>query len=88
MKSVYRPSGGRCRGGVNLIQALLWNVGTCRFNAKGKVQWKLIYENESTNEKHRGGVTRSNFDVYESAWSKGVTSFDSIYKPTSSRRSL
>ena len=30
--------GIRHRGGVNRDQALVWNVGTCRFDGKGKVQ--------------------------------------------------
>ncbi len=28
----------RHRGGVNLDQALVWNVGTCRLAAKGEIQ--------------------------------------------------
>jgi hypothetical protein len=28
-RPVYRLNGGRHRGGVNLIQAFVWNVGTC-----------------------------------------------------------
>jgi len=30
--------GVRHEGGVSMIQALVWNVGTCRLDAKGKVQ--------------------------------------------------
>jgi len=30
--------GVRCIGGVTLFQALLGNVGTCRLDAKGKIQ--------------------------------------------------
>ena len=30
--------GVRHEGGVSAIQALVWNVGTCRLDAKGKVQ--------------------------------------------------
>ena len=30
--------GDRHKGGVSLAQALAWNVGTCRHDAKGKVQ--------------------------------------------------
>jgi hypothetical protein len=30
--------GIRHRGGVNLDQALVWNVGTCRLDAKGEIQ--------------------------------------------------
>ncbi len=32
------PSGARRRGGMILAQAPVWNVGTCRFDVKGKVQ--------------------------------------------------
>jgi hypothetical protein len=28
----------RHRGGVNLDRALVWNVGTCRLDAKGEIQ--------------------------------------------------
>jgi hypothetical protein len=30
--------GTRHRDGVNLSQALMWNVGTCRLDAKGETQ--------------------------------------------------
>lgn len=30
--------GVRCRGGMILIQAVLWNTGTCRFDDKGETQ--------------------------------------------------
>lgn len=32
------PDGTRHRGGVTLDQALVWNVGTCRPDAKGEIQ--------------------------------------------------
>jgi len=35
---VYCLGGVRHKGGVNLIQALVWNVGTCRPDAKGETQ--------------------------------------------------
>jgi hypothetical protein len=38
MGPAYRLGGIRYRGGVNLIQALLGNVGTCRSDAKGEIQ--------------------------------------------------
>jgi len=41
-----------------LIQALLWNVGTCWFNAKGR-GIKLQRDTASTNVNQRGGATRS-----------------------------
>ena len=32
------PSGDRHEGGVSPAQALVWNVGTCRLDAKGELQ--------------------------------------------------
>jgi hypothetical protein len=32
------PSDGRHEGGVSPAQALVWNVGTCRLDAKGDLQ--------------------------------------------------
>ncbi len=32
---VYCPDGVRHEGGVTLLQALVWNVGTCRPDVKG-----------------------------------------------------
>ena len=37
-KPAYRPSGLRCRSGVNLIQAFARNLGTCRFDGNGETQ--------------------------------------------------
>jgi len=34
----YGFDGDRHKGGVILAQALAWNVGTCRHNAKGKAR--------------------------------------------------
>ena len=62
-RSVYRPSGIRRRGGVILIQALIWNAGTCRSNAKGEVRVENLYENKSTDVENRGGTVRSSDEV-------------------------
>ena len=35
---LYCPGGVRHEGGVNSVQALVWNVGTCRPDAKGEAQ--------------------------------------------------
>ena len=35
---VYCLGGIRHKGSANLIQALMWNVGTCRSDAKGEIQ--------------------------------------------------
>ena len=37
-KPVDCPSGDRHEGGVSPAQALVWNVGTCRLDAKGELQ--------------------------------------------------
>lgn len=35
---IYCPGGVRHEGGVNLIQARVWNVGICRSDVKGETQ--------------------------------------------------
>ncbi len=42
----YCLDGLRCKGGVNLTQAFMWNVGTCYSNAKGAVQVVILQESE------------------------------------------
>ena len=37
-KPVYCPRGGRYEGGVSSVQALVWNLGTCRRDVKGEIQ--------------------------------------------------
>ena len=39
---VYGLGGVRRRGCMNLIQALVWNVGTCWLNAKGREVAMLV----------------------------------------------
>jgi hypothetical protein len=41
-----------------LVQALVWNVGTCRSDAKGEVQVEAPRD-ERTDAGHRGGAARS-----------------------------
>jgi hypothetical protein len=53
------PDGVRHEGGVTLGQALAWNVGTCRFDAKGEAQMGGPHESESTDAGHRDGAARS-----------------------------
>jgi len=59
---VYGLGGVRCRGGMSLIQALLWNVGTYWFNAKGRGV-ALLSDVASTNVNQRGGATRSSVET-------------------------
>ena len=55
----FCPDGIRHEGGVTLLQAFMWNAGTCRPNAKGEIQVGGPYEGESTDAGHRGGAIRS-----------------------------
>ena len=41
----------------------MWNVGTCRPDAKGETQVGSTHEGESTDAGHRGGPTRSSVEV-------------------------
>ncbi len=56
---MYWPGGVRHEGGVTWTQALGWNLGTCRLDGKGETQVGGPHEGESTDARHRGGVTRS-----------------------------
>ena len=53
------PSGIRRVGGAKLGQALVWNVRTCRSDAKGAVTSGSNREDRSTDAEHRGGAARS-----------------------------
>jgi len=55
---VYGLKGVRCRGCMILIQALMWNVGTCWLNVKGRGV-ATVSGFASTNVSQRGGATRS-----------------------------
>ena len=43
---------------MNLIQALLWNVGTCILMLRERFKWKP-HKNLSTDTVYRGGLVRS-----------------------------
>ena len=53
------PHGVRHGGGVTLIWALVWNVGTRRSAAKGEAQVGSPHKSKSTETEHRGGGVRS-----------------------------
>ncbi len=53
------PDGIRLGGGVNPDQALLWNAGTCRPDAKGEAQAGGPRKSPSTDAGHRDGAVRS-----------------------------
>ena len=86
-KPVYWLDGARHKGGVSPIQALVWNVRTCRSDVKGRAQAEGLRESASTDAEHRGGAIRSSCDSRESERSKGVTSSSQICRPTGYGRS-
>jgi len=59
----YWPTGLRHIDGETAIWALIWNVGTCRDNAKGAYQAGSTRKILSTNVSHRGGSPRSSDEV-------------------------
>ena len=62
MIPVYRPSGIRYGGDVNLIQALLCNVGPVVPMAREKSKSRT-HEDESTDAGHGGGLPRRSYKV-------------------------
>lgn len=81
MRSAYRLNGDRYRGGVNLIQAFVWNVGTCHPDVKRKARRKFIQKSESINAGYRDGLVRSSVDACESMLSKGITLVNQVKFP-------
>jgi hypothetical protein len=57
---------------VNPDQALLWNAGTCRSNAKGEVQVGDPCKGKSTEVEHRDGAVRSRDESSEQGWTEGI----------------
>jgi len=55
--------GNRCIGGMTVKQALVWNMGTCRCDAKGASASSRNYEALSTDAQHRGGSARSSVET-------------------------
>jgi hypothetical protein len=62
-KPVYCLGGLRQRGGVTLIQALVRNVGNCALMRREKLKSAKADESESTEAKHRGGLTHSSGEI-------------------------
>ncbi len=58
-KPAYCLDGVRHKSGMDLIEAFVWNVGSCRPDAKGETQGGGPTQGESTNAGHSGGVARS-----------------------------
>jgi hypothetical protein len=69
---VYWLGDARHKGGVSPTQALMWNVRTCRTDAKQRAQADSLGKSASSDAVHRGGATRSSDDADESRSSKGV----------------
>jgi hypothetical protein len=53
---VYCPDGIRHRGGVKLVQAFKWNMGTCRTDVKGEIQVGSPYKGGSADAGRKGGA--------------------------------
>lgn len=83
---VYGLSGVRCRGCMSLSQALLWNVGTCWFNAKERGVIRLS-DAASTNVNQRGGATRSSDEVTLMVMERRGCVIQPDWLPTSDGRS-
>lgn len=63
MHLFYCSGGIRHKDGVNCMEALIWNIGTCRLDAKGKAQAENC-KCESTDEGHRGGLIGSSDEAF------------------------
>jgi hypothetical protein len=61
-KPADRLDGVRHKGGVNLIRALMRNVGTRVLMPRENLKW-MTHERESTEARPRGGTTRSSGEV-------------------------
>ena len=55
-------NGSRHREGMNVIQALIWNMRTCRSDDKGEAQVETP-QGKSTDAEHRDGLARSSDEV-------------------------
>jgi hypothetical protein len=71
-----------------LFQALVGNVGTCRFDDKGEIRRSSPPKEKSTEAKHRDGAVRSSDEAIEKLWSKGAASFSRNYGSTQAGRNL
>lgn len=71
-----------------LFQALVGNVGTCRFDAKEEIRRSSPPKEKSTDAKHRDGAARSSDEAVERPWSKGAASSSRIDRSTRKGRNL
>lgn len=79
--------GVRPRGGVSLVQAVLWNVGTSSVDAKGDLQAEGLCKEPSTEATGRVGAAHSSEEARESGWSEGAASSGYECESTSDGRS-
>lgn len=82
--SAYCLGGIRHRGGVTRTEAFMWNLGTCRPNAKGKLKQRSC-KGERTDVGHRGGPVGSSEEttvmaVERSNWLIEQTSIKQLKK--------
>ena len=71
-----------------LFQALVGNVGTCRFDVKEEIRRSSTPKEKSTNAKHRGGAARSSDETVERSRSKGAASSSWIDMSTRKGRNV
>jgi|GEM_PF-1092881 len=76
--------GVRRGDGVNMILALVWNVGPYGSDAKGKAQAVETDKGESTDAGPRFGAAHSSDEVWETRWSEGAASFGFARESTAS----
>ena len=84
----YGLGGVRRGGGMTLFQALVGNVGTCRFDDKGEIRRSRPPKEKSTEAKHRDGAACSSYETIEKSWSKGAASFSRCHGSTQVGRNL
>ena len=61
-KSEHGRNGSRHGDGMNSEQALVWNMRTCRPDAKGETDVAMPHR-KSTDAGHRGGSARSSDEI-------------------------
>jgi len=54
---------------VTLVQALVWNVGTCDSMRREKLKWPT-HKSLSTEARHRDGVARSSEEDPVTGWER------------------
>lgn len=60
---VYCLDGIRHIGGVTLVRAFMWNVGTWSSGVKGELEIGMPHREESTEAERRSGAVRSSEEV-------------------------